>query len=132
MITEGKRNSIAQSGGGAQTEPPLRCGSAPMFARPGEPEPRCVVASYGVLVLGLAVLLSVRRAGLSVAVANMVYTAAAILLLALGFPLAASGVLFTPASAVYTMMIGGLQYLAWRHVRRQSSPVLGQIASLES
>jgi hypothetical protein len=43
MITEGKRNSIAQSGGGAQTEPPQYLGSAPVFARPGEPEPRCVV-----------------------------------------------------------------------------------------
>ncbi|OMC26419.1 hypothetical protein A5738_02905 [Mycobacterium colombiense] len=43
MIVEGKRNSIEQSGGGAQTEPPQRLGSAPVFARPGEPEPRCVV-----------------------------------------------------------------------------------------
>lgn len=43
MITEGKRKSIEQSGGGAQTEPPQRCGSAPMFARPGEPDPNCVV-----------------------------------------------------------------------------------------
>lgn len=43
MIVEGKRNSIALSGGGAQTEPPQRLGSAPMFARPGEPEPNCVV-----------------------------------------------------------------------------------------
>jgi hypothetical protein len=43
MIVPGKANSIAQSGGGAQTEPPQRCGSAPMFARPGEPEPNCVV-----------------------------------------------------------------------------------------
>jgi hypothetical protein len=42
-LTEGKANSIAQSGGGAQTEPPQRCGSAPMFGRPGEPEPNCVV-----------------------------------------------------------------------------------------
>ncbi|WP_142281134.1 hypothetical protein [Mycobacterium palustre] len=43
MIVPGKRNSIEQSGGGAQTEPPQRCGSAAMFARPGEPEPNCVV-----------------------------------------------------------------------------------------
>ena len=42
MLVEGKRRSIEQSGGGVQTEPPQRCGSAPMFARPGEPEPNCV------------------------------------------------------------------------------------------
>jgi len=42
-IVEGKANSIERSGGGAQTEPPQRCGHAPMFARPGEPEPNCVV-----------------------------------------------------------------------------------------
>lgn len=43
MIVEGKRNSIEQSGGGAQTEPTQYLGSAPVFARPGEPEPNCVV-----------------------------------------------------------------------------------------
>lgn len=43
MITEGKRRSIEASGGGVQTEPPQRCGHAPMFAKPGEVEPRCVV-----------------------------------------------------------------------------------------
>jgi hypothetical protein len=37
----GKVNSIALSGGGVQTEP-QRLGSAPMFARPGEPEPNRV------------------------------------------------------------------------------------------
>ena len=42
-IVEGKANSIQESGGGAQTEPPRRCGSAAMFARHGEPEPNCVV-----------------------------------------------------------------------------------------
>jgi len=42
VIVEGKKNSIQQSGGGAQTEPPQRLGSAPMFARVGEPEPNCV------------------------------------------------------------------------------------------
>jgi hypothetical protein len=42
-IVEGKANSIALSGGGAQTEPPQYLGSAPVFARPGEPEPNCVV-----------------------------------------------------------------------------------------
>ena len=44
MIVEGKSNSILQSGGGAQTEPPQYLGSAPVFARSrNEPEPNCVV-----------------------------------------------------------------------------------------
>jgi hypothetical protein len=42
MLVEGKRRSIEITGGGAQTEPPRRLGCAPMFARPGEPEPNCV------------------------------------------------------------------------------------------
>jgi hypothetical protein len=42
-VVAGKSNAIEVSGGGAQTEPPQRCGHAPMFARPGEPEPNCVV-----------------------------------------------------------------------------------------
>jgi hypothetical protein len=42
-IVAGKQNSINQSGGGAQTEPEQRLGHGPMFARPGEPEPNCVV-----------------------------------------------------------------------------------------
>lgn len=41
-IAPGKANSIAASRGGAQTEPPQYLGSAPVFARPGEPEPRHV------------------------------------------------------------------------------------------
>ncbi len=41
-ITEGKGNSIAFSGGGVQTEPPQYQGSAPVFARPGEPEPNVI------------------------------------------------------------------------------------------
>ena len=42
-IVVGKANSIEQSGGGAQTVPEQRAAHAPMFARPGEPEPNCVV-----------------------------------------------------------------------------------------
>jgi hypothetical protein len=42
-VVAGKKNSIEASGGGLQTEPEQRLGHAPMFARPGEPEPNCVV-----------------------------------------------------------------------------------------
>ncbi len=43
MLVEGKRRSIEITGGGAQTVPEERLGHAPCFARPGEPEPNCVV-----------------------------------------------------------------------------------------
>jgi hypothetical protein len=42
-IAAGKRNSIEQGGGGMQMEPEQRSSHAPMFARPGEPEPNAVV-----------------------------------------------------------------------------------------
>jgi hypothetical protein len=42
-LVQGKANSIAASGGGAQTVPEQRAAHSPMFARPGEPEPNAVV-----------------------------------------------------------------------------------------
>ena len=43
MLVAGKANSIRKPGGGGQSEPPQRCGHSEMFARPGEPEPNCIV-----------------------------------------------------------------------------------------
>jgi hypothetical protein len=42
-LVPGKQNSIAASGGGAQTVPEQRAAHSPMFARPGQPEPNVVV-----------------------------------------------------------------------------------------
>jgi hypothetical protein len=42
-ILVGKAISIERSGGGTQNVPEQRAAHAPMFARPGEPEPNCVV-----------------------------------------------------------------------------------------
>lgn len=70
---------------------------------------------YGVVVFGLAALPSVRRAGMGVIVANLLFTVAAVvLLLADVFPLTAVGVVTTLASGVYTLVFAELQYRGWR------------------
>ncbi|MCV7412098.1 hypothetical protein AWC05_13665 [Mycobacterium florentinum] len=68
--------------------------------------------AYGFIVWRLAGVRSVRRAGIGVVVANLVYTAAAVVLV-LGQILALtdSGVTFAIVSAVYTLVFAGLQYV---------------------
>lgn len=74
--------------------------------------------AYGVAVLGLAALPSVRRAGMGVIVANLLYTAAAIVLvLADVFPLTAAGVVLNLAAGAYTLIFAELQYQGWRRAR---------------
>ena len=71
--------------------------------------------AYGVTVLGLAALPSVRRAGMGVMVANLVCTVAAVILvLADIFRLTPIGVLTTLASGLYTLFFAQLQYRGWR------------------
>lgn len=41
-LVPGKRNSIAQGGESVQQAVPERAAHAPMFARPGEPEPNAI------------------------------------------------------------------------------------------
>lgn len=74
--------------------------------------------AYGVVVLGLATLPSVRRAGAGVVIANLAYTVSAVVLVVVHvFPLTTTGVSFTLASALYTLAFAQLQYLGWRRVR---------------
>jgi hypothetical protein len=74
--------------------------------------------AYGVVVLGLAALPSVRRAGAGVAIANLLYTVAAVVLVVADvFPLTSSGVVSTLASGVYTLVFAELQYQGWRRAR---------------
>ncbi|GBG39954.1 hypothetical protein [Mycobacterium montefiorense] len=74
--------------------------------------------SYGVLVFGLAALPSVRRAGMAVVLGNLLYTAAAVVLvLADVFPLTATGVVLTLGSGIYTLLFAELQYQGWRRAR---------------
>lgn len=73
---------------------------------------------YGVAVLGLASLPSVRVPGIAVIVANLLYTAASVVLVfADVFPLTTTGVVLTLATGVYTLVFAELQYQGWRRVK---------------
>lgn len=70
---------------------------------------------YGLAVFSLAALPNLRRAGLGVVAANLVYTAAAIAAAEL-VPMTSVGVGATLASGVYTLAFAGLQYLGVRRL----------------
>ena len=70
---------------------------------------------YGLAVFSLAALPNLRRAGIGVVAANLVYTVAAIAAAEL-VPMTATGVAATLATGVYTAAFAGLQYLGVRRV----------------
>lgn len=73
---------------------------------------------YGVLVLWLAARPSVRRAGMAVVLGNLLYTAAAVVLVLTDvFPLTATGVVVTLGSGIYTLFFAELQYQGWRRAK---------------
>lgn len=75
--------------------------------------------AYGLAVLGLAALPSVRKAGMAVIVANVLYTVAAVVLVVSNvFPLTTIGVVLTLATGVYTLAFAELQYQGWRRIGR--------------
>jgi hypothetical protein len=74
--------------------------------------------SYGVVVFALAASPSVRRAGMGVVLANLLYTVAAVILvLADVFPLTTTGLVVTLGSGIYTLFFAELQYQGWRRAR---------------
>ncbi|MGE2719182.1 hypothetical protein [Mycolicibacterium celeriflavum] len=74
---------------------------------------------YGLAVLGLAALPSLKTAGMAVIVANVVYAVAAVVLvLSNVFPLTTIGVVLTLATGVYTLAFAELQYQGWRRINR--------------
>lgn len=74
--------------------------------------------SYGVIVFWLATLPSVRRTGMGVIIANVLYTVAAVVLvLADVFPLTSTGVALNLAAGVYTLAFAELQYQGWRRAK---------------
>jgi hypothetical protein len=74
--------------------------------------------AYGLVVFGLAALPSVRRAGMAVVIANLLYTVAAVVfVLADVFPLTTTGVVLTLATGVYTAVFAELQYQGWRRAK---------------
>ncbi|MGH3563484.1 MAG: hypothetical protein ACRDTN_17290 [Mycobacterium sp.] len=73
---------------------------------------------YGLAVFSLAALPNLRRAGVGVVVANIVYTVVAIVVVVDGvLPLTATGLVTTLASGVYTAFFALLQYLGVRRLR---------------
>jgi hypothetical protein len=74
---------------------------------------------YGLAVFSLAALPNLRRAGIGVVAANIVYTLAAILAAFLAdgaVPMTSTGVAATLATGVYTAAFAGLQYLGVRRL----------------
>ncbi|TDH48996.1 hypothetical protein E2F47_21905 [Mycobacterium eburneum] len=72
---------------------------------------------YGLAVYTLAALPNLRRAGVGVVIANLVYTLAAILVVVDGaVPLTAVGAVATLGTGVYTAFFALLQYLGVRRL----------------
>ena len=70
---------------------------------------------YGLVVFSLAALPNLRRAGIGVVAANIVYTLATILAAEV-VPMTAIGVAATLATGVYTAAFAALQYLGVRRL----------------
>jgi len=72
---------------------------------------------YGLVVFSLAALPNLRRAGIGVVIANVVFTVAAVAVVAADWlPLSAAGIAATLAGGVYTAVFGYLQYLGVRRL----------------
>jgi hypothetical protein len=72
---------------------------------------------YGLVVFVLAAIPDLRRGGVAVVIANIVFTVAAVVVVAADMlPLTATGIAATLASGVYTALIGYLQYLGVRRL----------------
>ncbi|MCT7371382.1 hypothetical protein [Mycolicibacterium llatzerense] len=70
-----------------------------------------VLVGYGAVVYGLSTMAAVRRPGIAVAIANVVFTIAAILAIVDDvWPLTTTGVAMMIVSAVYTLAMAELQY----------------------
>lgn len=73
---------------------------------------------YGAAVLWLAARPSVRRTGLVLAIGNLVFTVASVIMvLADVFPLTTTGVVLTLATGVYTLVFAELQFQGWRRAK---------------
>jgi hypothetical protein len=73
---------------------------------------------FAVGVFYLAAQPSVRRAGLMVAIGNVLFTVACVVfVLADVFPLTTTGVALILGTGVYTAAIGELQYQGWRRAK---------------
>ena len=74
--------------------------------------------AYGIVMFGLAALQSVRKPGIAVIIANLLYTIGAVaVVLADVWPLTTTGVVLTLASGVYTLVFAELQYQGLRRMK---------------
>lgn len=74
--------------------------------------------AYGLVVFGLSMLPSVRRAGIGVVIANVLFTVATVAVVLAGVvPLTTMGLVFALASGVFTLVMADLQYLGLRRMR---------------
>jgi hypothetical protein len=74
--------------------------------------------AYGVVVFGLAALPSIKRPGVAVVIANLLYTVAAIVLVLTDvLSLTTTGVVLTLATGVYTAVFAELQYQGVRRIK---------------
>ena len=72
---------------------------------------------YGLVVFVLAAAPDLRRAGIGVVIANVIFTVVAVVVVAAdALPLTATAIGATLASGVYTALIGYLQYLGVRRL----------------
>jgi hypothetical protein len=74
--------------------------------------------AYGLLVLGLAALPSVKLPGIAVIAGNLLFTAASVVLvLADVYPLTTLGVVLTLGTGVFTLVMAELQYQGVRRIK---------------
>jgi len=74
--------------------------------------------AFAVGVFVLAARPSVRQAGIVIAVGNVLYAVAAIVMVLAGiFPLTTTGVVLTLATGVYTLVMAELQYQGVRRIK---------------
>lgn len=86
------------------------------FSKTAEFAIGAVFVVYAVVVFLAAGLQRVRPAGIATAIANLVFTAAAVVAV-LELDLTTAGVVLTLASGVYTLVFADLQYLGVRRIR---------------
>lgn len=86
------------------------------FSKTAEFAIGAVFVVYAVVVFLAAGLQRVRPAGIATAIANLVFTAAAVVAV-LELDLTTAGVVLTLASGVYTLVFADLQYLGVRRIK---------------
>ena len=85
------------------------------FSRAAELGIGAVFVAYAAAVLWASGLPRVRTAGIATAIANVVFTVAAVLAV-IELELTTAGVVLTLASGVYTLVFADLQYLGVRRI----------------